>query len=158
MKYWFALLPCVLFGGHAWGQTCTVSATAMAFGNTYQPLVGTALATTSTVTITCNPGLIVINLTPVVTLGPGGSGSQTARRMSTTTTPVRNLTYQIYKDTGHTQIWGDGTGGTFTNSTTIGLGLIFPITQTYTAYGYILPNTPGSVGVYSDMVQVIVTY
>ena len=98
-------------------------------------------------TIVCNPGLISVNLTPVVTLGPGASGTQTARRMSHgMTTPVRTLAYQIYKDMGHTQIWGDGTGGTFTNSTTITLGLIFPITNMYTAYGLIPTNTPGAVG------------
>ena len=157
MKIWFVLLPALLLGGKVWGQSCTVSGTAMAFGSTYQPLTGVALGTTSTVTVVCSPGLIVVNLTPVVTLGPGGSGSQTARRMSTAT-PVRTLAYQIYKDMGHTQIWGDGTGGTFTNSTTTTLGLLFPITNTYTAYGLISTNTPGAVGVYTDMVLVTVTY
>ena len=161
MKRWCAILllqSCTVLGGRAWGQTCGVTATAMAFGNGYQPLIGTAVTTTSTVTVTCNPGVVALGINYTITLGPGTGGPQTARRMSTGTVPNRLLSYQIYKDSGMTQVWGDGTGGTFTNTNFILLGLIFPIVTNFTAYGIIPANTQSSVGMFNDMVLVTITY
>ena len=48
-----------------------------------------------------------------VALSTGGSGSYATRKMSNGTD---TLSYNLYTDAGHTIIWGDGSGGTSTNS------------------------------------------
>jgi spore coat protein U-like protein len=157
MKRWCAILllqSCVVLGGRAWGQTCSVAATPLAFGNTYQPLIGTPVTTTSTVTVTCVPFIIAIGINYTISLGPGG-GTIAARRMTTTGGTLR---YQIYRDMAMTQIWGDGTGGSFAVGGSFTLSLLFPVTATFTAYGIIPANSTGSVGMYNDSVMITITY
>jgi spore coat protein U-like protein len=138
----------------ACAQTCTVSGTGVAFG-TYTPFSGSGVTTTSTITVTCNPGVISLNLSYTIALGIGGGTSYALRSMGG---PTPRLRYQLYRDSGYSQIWGDGSAGTFTVTDTISLGLIFPITRNYTVYGSIAANAAYSVGSYSDPVVVTVTY
>ncbi|HXS20313.1 MAG TPA: spore coat protein U domain-containing protein, partial [Steroidobacteraceae bacterium] len=77
-----------------------------------------------------------------------GSGTLTSRVMKS---GGSQLDYNLYTNSTHTTIWGDGTSGTVKVSAT-SLG------ATYTVYGLIpaLQNVP--VGSYSDTVTVTVTY
>jgi spore coat protein U-like protein len=151
-------------GNQAVAQTFSVSATGMAFG-AYQPLSGSTVTTTATVTVTCTPpgGVISIALLVpyTVTLSIGGGSSFAARSMGGANP---RLGYQIYTDAGYSTVWGDGTAGTSIQSNTCIIGtnllgtLLSPIPTNYTAYGRILAGTSASVGTYTDMITVTVTY
>jgi spore coat protein U-like protein len=154
------LVALVLFCAMVWqpaqAQTCAVSSTALAFG-TYAPFPGggSAISTTATVTVVCNPGLLSVNVSYTISFSIGGGTSYALRSMGG---PTPRLRYQVYRDNGDTQIWGDGTAGTFTVTDGYGLGLIFPITKTYTAYGAIAANTVAAIGSYADTIVMTITY
>jgi spore coat protein U-like protein len=63
------------------------------------------------------------------------------------------LTYNLYLDPTHLTIWGDGSSGTGTVSGTgTGANVGTPV------YGRIPPGQNASVGSYSDVITVTVTY
>jgi spore coat protein U-like protein len=138
----------------AWSQTCGVAATNLAFGS-YQPLSGLPSTSTATITVTCNPGLIALLVSYTIQIGAGTGGSFAARSMGGTST---RLGYQLYRDALDTQIWGDGTAGTFSVTDGYLLGVLLPITRTYPGYG----NIPGSqrvnIGVYTDILPILLSY
>jgi spore coat protein U-like protein len=138
----------------AWGQTCTVAATGIAFGN-YQPLSGVNVTSTGTVTVTCNPGLISVLVSYTIQIGPGGGGSVATRSLSG---PGTRLGYQLYSDALRTQIWGDGTGGSSGITDGYLLGVLFPVIRNYTCYGIVLGGQRVSIGSYSDTTTVLLTY
>lgn len=83
-------------------NTCSISTSAVAFG-TYDPLVANASAPldqTGSVTITCTKGL---DATIGLNLGSNASGS--TRRMTDGASDY--LTYELYKDSGRTAVWGN---------------------------------------------------
>jgi spore coat protein U-like protein len=147
---------CLLSWQHAHAQTCTVSSSAAAFG-TYAPApgAGTAVSTTATVTVVCNPWVITLTESYTIALSIGGGSSYALRSMGG---PTPRLRYQLYRDNAATQIWGDGSAGTYTVSDSYTLGVIFPITRTYTAYGVIAANTLAAVGMYTDTIMITLTY
>ena len=149
-------LFCIVPWRHAHGQTCTVSSSAAAFG-IYAPApgAGTAVSTTATVTVVCNPGLITLNESYTIALSIGGGSSFALRSMGG---PTPRLRYQLYRDSADTQVWGDGSAGTYTVTDGYTLGLIFPVTKTYTAYGVIAANTLAAVGTYTDTIILTLTY
>jgi len=123
--------------------TCTVSATAMAFGNYSGVLI---TGTTSTITVTC---------TNTTTYNVGLSAGLSTGATVTTRKMVNGaalLGYSLYRDSGLTQNWGV-TIGTDTASGT-GNGAAQPIT----VYGQVPAGqyvTPGS---YADTITATVTY
>jgi spore coat protein U-like protein len=131
-----------------------VSGTAVAFGP-YAPFSNTTVTTTGTITVVCNPGLIALNINYTITLSVGGGASYALRSMGGATPRLR---YQLYRDSALTQVWGDGSAGTFTVADSIPLGLIFPISKSYTVYGLIAANVPYSIGMYMDPIVITITY
>jgi spore coat protein U-like protein len=131
---------------------CTVSATNLAFGN-YTPSTG-AVTNSSTVTYACTNG------TPIttITLNIGTTtGATFAQRLMTNGT--QTLEYNLYTSNAYSSIWGDGTGGSVTQSGVTGAGL--GTSSTLTVFGR-LPDSvanqaipPGS---YSDTITVTVNY
>ncbi|MGX5844360.1 Csu type fimbrial protein [Mesorhizobium sp. ArgA1] len=102
---------------------------------------------TSTISVQCT------NSTPYnVGLGVGaGAGATTAvRKMTGPASAVVN--YTLYRDAARTQLWGI-TVGTDTVAGT-GNGAAQPLT----VYGRVPPQTTPGAGVYSDTVQITVTY
>ncbi|HET7085766.1 MAG TPA: spore coat U domain-containing protein [Rhizomicrobium sp.] len=127
--------------------TCTLSSTGVVFG----AFSGSALTFSGTVTIHCTgSGTSNYNLK----LSAGGSGTYSARRMSN---GANNLTYNLYQDAAFSQIWGDGTGGTFFPSGQIKLSpppsvdIIVPI------YGSLPAQATPAPGTYSDSVVATLT-
>ena len=134
--------------GHA---ACTVSASGVAFG-AYNPFPGAPTDASGSVTLTCSASSGSGAYT--IALSIGGGGSFAARQMRGGNA---NLAYQLYSDAAHTQIWGDGTGGSsIVNGTDLvpntGGAAIHPI------YGRIPARQTVAPGAYSDTIVVTVTY
>jgi len=90
-----------------------------------------------------------------VGIGPGLSGDQTARTLSSGgSTP---LYYNLFRDPAMTEIWGDGTPPTFVATgrrTTQGRPTFFD----FPIYGRIFANQAPDAGVYNDSLLVTVLF
>lgn len=121
------------------------SASDLAFGNT--GVIQTAITSTSSIGVQCT------NTTPYnigLSAGAGAGATVDTRRM--TSGAGATVAYQLFRDAGRTQIWGN-TVGTNTLAGT-GNGAV----QTLTVYGSVPPQTTPAAGSYTDTVQVTVTY
>lgn len=128
-------------------NSCTVSATPMAFGSP-TAIGGVDIDTTSTVSLVCTNGA---NYDVALDRGLNASGTQ--RRMSNgAATPVF-VNYGVFKDAARTTDWGAGVGATQAGNAGAS-GLV-----SLTAYGRI-PASAASVGAgtYTDTVTVTVTF
>ena len=127
----------------------TVSATSLAFGD-YFP-VNTS---TNSTTVSINCGLLGIDLLPAFTisLSAGNASSPASRYMDKSGS---HLNYNIYTSTAYNKVWGDGTGGSLTNSYN---GLLSLGTIDFTGYGRILSGQYVTPGGYSDTITVTVSY
>lgn len=131
--------------------SCSVTATSVNFG-IYNPLSSVANDSTGTVRVVCTltvalPGSFTVDLST------GGSGSYAARKLRNGTS---NLLYNLYTDTTHTQVWGNGTGGSVEVSRTFS-GLL-AIDRSLTIYGRIAAGQNVPAGTYNDTILVTVTY
>ena len=126
---------------------CTVSSSAVAFGNV-NPLSGSDVDASGGITVTCTNGTAWV---ASAGLGAGTGATFASRKM---TAGANLLNYSLYTDAGRTSVWGDGTGSTATFSNT-GSGLA----QAVTVYGRV-PSGQSTVppGSYADTVSVTVTY
>jgi len=121
-------------------KNCTVMTQAVDFGST--GVLTSNIHATGQVEATCTQstsysvGLSVGSFTP------------TTRRM---TKGSEFITYGLYRNPGHSQGWGD-TAGTMETGTGTG------VTQNYTVYGRVPPQTTPSAGTYNDTVVVTITY
>jgi spore coat protein U-like protein len=138
-----AALSVLLAASGARAVTCTIDATSSVAFGTYN--IGAANDSLGTITYTChgNPGA-------VVSLGTGGSGSYSPRRMTAGGPDV--LTYNLYTTAARTQVWGDGTGGTVTVSVAPGNSVVLNV---YGRIPALQGVTPGS---YTDSVVVTFTF
>lgn len=126
---------------------CTVSASNVDFGTL--GILATAVNATGVVTAACTKGSSY-NLSLSVGLGVGGTMAQ---RLMTRSGGSETLTYGLYRDSGRTQLWGDGTGGSSTVSNT---GTGSP--QTSTIYGTVPAQGAPRPGTYADTITVTVTF
>ena len=128
-------------------SACLVTATTLNFG-TYSPASATALTGTSTISINCTSGS---PYTAALNVGSGG-GSFTGR---TLLNGIDTLTFNLYRDAAYSQVWGDGTGSTYTVAGT-GSGLL--TANTVTVYGQIPISQDKPVGSYSSLITVTISY
>jgi spore coat protein U-like protein len=126
---------------------CLVSATLLNFGS-YDPTSGTALNGTSTVNVFCTGGT---PYTTTLNIGTGGGTFATRTLLNGANT----LNYNLFKDSAHAQIWGDGTSSTFTVTGT-GNGIL--TANPITVYGQITTGQDKPVGTYASIITVTVTY
>lgn len=123
-------------------SVCTIAATPLPFG-VYS---SAAISGTATLTVTCT-----LSTPYSVGLDAGtGSGSTTTTRKMTNGS--NSLSYQLFRDAGHTLNFGQ-TSGTDTSSGN-GSGLA----QLITIYGQILPSQNAAPGAYTDTVTATITY
>ena len=128
--------------------SCTVSTSGISFGS-YNPLSGTYLDSTGTISVFCSG---YAELT--VALGRSTvSGSFTPRAMSSGSSSDQ-LNYNLYTVAARTQIWGDGTEGTATVPGTA----VKHVTTNFAVYGRIPANQDVIVGSYSDTLVVTITW
>jgi spore coat protein U-like protein len=127
-----------------------VSATNLAFG-IYSPGSPSPTDSNSTVNVSCaNANDRLPSFT--VSLSGGGAGSFNPRKMSFGTAL---LSYNMYTTSAYTNIWGDGTSGTSTQS--------YNANQnqnqiSFTDYGQVPSTQFVTAGNYTDSITVTVTY
>lgn len=123
--------------------TCTVSATTLDFGAPAGFLTSNVDAA-STITTTCVSG------TPYqIGLNNGANASGATRRMAG---GAEFISYELYRDSGRSQRWGNTINTDTVTSTGTGLA------QSTTVYGRVAPQTTPSPNTYSDTITVTVTY
>ncbi|MFT3710975.1 MAG: spore coat U domain-containing protein [Archangium sp.] len=100
------------------------------------------------VNITCSGvyGLVGISL------GPGQSGDQLARKLKAGS---NLMSYQIYFDLLRTKVMGDGTSGTWNYT---GLVLVTGVATPFSFYGRIPARQAVAAGSYTDSVQITVSF
>jgi len=135
---------------HAQAFFCSASATGVAFG-TYTPLAPSPLASTGTITVQCF--VFFAQATVTVDLSAGASGGFGTR---TLTSGTDTLNYNLYLNAAHTQVWGDGSGGSLISTLTLNPG--FPSTATATIYGAVNALQDPAPGSYGDTITVTVNY
>lgn len=124
---------------------CTVSAGNITFGN-YDSQATAALNYNATMTLYCTDGL---PFTIKLDAGQhaGGSSIFSARAMSNGTAGDPLLGYQIYTDSAHSIVWGDGTNSSqFVSGTGTGPGAAI----TETMYGVVPAGQTVLTGSYID--------
>lgn len=123
-------------------KDCTVSATALAFGN----YTGAVNTNTSTVSVTCTK-----STTYTVGLNPGtATGATVATRQMVN--GANTLGYGLYSDATWTTNWGNTAATNWVSGT--GTGAAQPLT----VYGQIAAAQYVTPGTYNDTITVSVTY
>ncbi|HVT33238.1 MAG TPA: spore coat U domain-containing protein [Rhodanobacteraceae bacterium] len=125
-------------------NVATTAPTTLDFA-TQGPLVAN-VDSTAVITLTCTSGA---NYNVGLDGGGAGAANIGARRMINGTNVVA---YQLYRDAGHTNVWGNTIG----TDTAAGSGT--GTTQTLTVYGRVPPQTTPPAATYNDTVNVTVTY
>ena len=127
----------------AWSANCTVSTSGLNFG-TYDVFSTVNDDITATITVNCTK-----NRSYSISLS-SGSGTFGSRTLTGT---VGSLTYNLFLDSTHLTIWGDGSSGTGTFSGVgTGANIGTPV------YGRIPAKQNVHVGSYSDLITVTVTF
>lgn len=131
------------------GNSCQISVTSVIFG-TYNVFSGSPVQSTGSVTISCGPAVP----SPIrVSLDEGQSGTYSPRELSQ---GGETLAYNLYTNAARTQIWGNGTSGTFD------VFVARPAKGTWsppvTIYGEIPAAQDVSAGTYTDNVTAIVNF
>jgi spore coat protein U-like protein len=134
--------------------TCTATATTVAFG-TYNPMSATAATSTGSISVRCTATGSPETVSLVVSLSTGLSGTYTPRRMFSGANP---MDYNLFFSTAYTQIWGDGTAGTFRGTASITPRPGNPATATGTIYGRVPALQNVAAGSYLDSIVMTVTY
>ena len=126
---------------------CTISATGVSFG-TYDVFTSGADASTGTITYRCSASVTNVQ----ITISTGASPTYTPR---TLVKGSENLQYNLYQDSAHLTVWGDGTGGTGTYTRANP-----PKNQDVllTIFGQVPALQDVSVGSYSDTLVVTVNF
>jgi len=123
-------------------NSCTVTATSLAFGNyTLAQLDGTP-----TITATCTNGT-----TYTIGLDAGTFSGATTSTRRMTGPSAAGLSYSLFSDSGRTTNWGNATGSWVSGT---GTGAA----QVLTVYGRIPANQTALIGSYTDTVTVTVTF
>lgn len=133
-------------------NNCTISTASIDFGN-YDPVganASTNASGTGTVTVTCTSGASAnIKLSQGSNADPASTDAIPMRRLKDAGT--NRLSYGLYKDNIHTQIWGN-TAGTGVSHTGTGSA------QAMTVFGLISAGQNVPAGSYSDTVVAEISF
>jgi len=126
----------------ALAATCSVSPQDLTLGQ-YDPLSTSSLNAVTNIVVTCD-----VTTAFVITLGPG-NGTYLSRKMIGGS---QTLTYNLFQDSSHNIVWGDGTNG----SSSLSWSAVSKAFQVYA-------HAPGAQvllkpGLYTDTISVTVTY
>ena len=128
-------------------STCLAVATPVAFGN----YTLSSLDNTGIISVTCTPD--VTTYTVALDAGVGTGATTSTRKLAF---GANTLDYHLYRDIGRTQNWGNvqNTDTVPASAATTTVAVL----KTFTVYGRLPANQTSTAGVYSDTVQVTVTY
>jgi spore coat protein U-like protein len=138
---------------------CSVAVVGVNFGN-YDPVAATPDDSAGRVDVTCTntPGTGANNVAYTVALSSGVAGNLNPRRLAS---GIARLDYNLFRDAGRAQVWGNGTSGSFLVSGTMRVG---PgqgngtRTNTHDIFGRVPARQDAAVGNYSDTIVVTVTF
>jgi spore coat protein U-like protein len=122
---------------------CTISAGALAFGATYDPVAGGNVDGTATITVACTKGA-----TATIALDDGGHFASSTRNMDDGSGNL--LPYALYSNAGRTTAWDSTTTVSYTAASKSSSGL--------TVYGRIPTGADVPAGAYNDSVTATITY
>lgn len=127
---------------------CTISTTGVNFGS-YEVFTPAPRDATGSVTYRC-----LLPLGVQITLTRGSSATFDPRRLQQGS---ETLQYNLYRDSGHSVIWGDGSGGTSFYSGTVS---IFQINQdiVVAVYGRIPQQQDVTAGSYADTITATINF
>ncbi|MFT3905033.1 MAG: spore coat U domain-containing protein [Steroidobacteraceae bacterium] len=138
--------------------SCSTSATGPSFG-VYNPLSSTATPANGSISVTCSLTSGNSATVPVtVAFSTGYSGTYSSRYMLSGT---NRLSYNLYKDSAYTLIYGDGTGGSYTAAANPSFELTRSNpsqTASGVIYGLIGAKQDVAPGSYSDTIVVTISY
>jgi spore coat protein U-like protein len=138
---------------------CTISTVGVAFG-VYDPSLSTPDDSNGSVNVTCfytGPGG-ADSTNYSVALSTGSGGSYAPRRLSA---GASRMNYNLFRDAGRSQIWGNGTAGTsiVTGNIKVGPGAGNNTrTANHPVYGRIPALQDADTGNYSDTILVTLTF
>jgi spore coat protein U-like protein len=138
---------------------CSVTVVGVSFGS-YDPVVATPDDSAGRVDVTCSnvPGTGVDSVAYSVALSPGAAGSFTPRGLAS---GAARLDYNLFRDAGRTQVWGNGTSGSFlvSGSMRVGPGQGNTTrTNTHDIFGRVPAQQDAVVGAYADTIVVTLTF
>ncbi|HTR57095.1 MAG TPA: spore coat protein U domain-containing protein [Casimicrobiaceae bacterium] len=151
-------MAALIMAATAQAVTCSISTGGLPF-IAYSVYAATADTGNATISVTCNyqasdHGTVTVNYT--VSLSTGSSNSFVNRTMKI---GANSLQYNIYTTNTYNVVWGNGTGGSSTQTGSMSLSNGHKSqTNPLTAYGRIPALQDVSVGNYSDNITVTVTY
>ena len=136
---------------HALVTSCSVSASGVAFG-IYDPAAPAATLSSGTIAVNCVVSGATGHNPITIAFSSGGSGTFGSRTMASGTD---TLSYNLYLDAAYTQVWGDGTGGSVTDTQYVTPGK--PAFSS-TVYGMMPALQSANAGTFSDTITVTVSF
>lgn len=132
---------------------CTTTALALGFGG-YNPFSTVPLDSTGQVSVSCTGEVISALVNYTIRLSAGSSGGFVTRYM---VQGGHQLNYNLYTNSSHSIVWGDGTGGTSTVTDSYSVDLL-TVTRNYPVYGRVPALQKVMSGLYTDTIVVTVDY
>lgn len=148
VKIFLSLLP-LIFANTTFAA-CNVSTTTVNFG-AYNVLSPGTTDSTGSITILCDEAPPP-DVTAAIGQSPNSGGFNPRQMKLVGGTDL--LSYNLYTDTTYTNIWGDGTSGTVTQTKRATKNR----PQTLQVYGRIPPGQDVSVGSYNDTLTITITW
>jgi spore coat protein U-like protein len=150
IAFWIAVTLFPFSHARTVSAVCTVSTAPADFGS-YDVLLTVAQDIVTSITVDCNEAPPVI---ATISVGPSPNSGGFDPRQMKLSGGSEFINYNLYVDPGRTQIWGDGSGSTFTisNKVTKNKSWIASI------YGRIPPGQDVSVGTYSETLTVVIVW
>jgi spore coat protein U-like protein len=135
---------------------CLVSANPVSFG-TYNPLTATPRDSTGRVSVSCtnSPPGGTVSVTYRLRLGAGGAASFAPRQLGS---GPNRLNYNLYSNTGRTNVWGDGTSGTVTVTGSFSVQLNRTRSRNHSVHGRIPALQDPAAGSYTDNIVVTLEF
>lgn len=138
---------------------CSVKVVGVSFGS-YDPVVATPDDSAGRVDVTCTntPGTGANNIAYSVALSPGVAGNVNPRRLAA---GAARLDYNLFRDASRTQVWGNGTNGSFLVAGTMRVGPgqgNSTRTNTHDIFGRVPAKQDAAVGAYADTIVVTLTF
>jgi spore coat protein U-like protein len=145
---WLVQLP-------TWAASCSITSPTLAFGS-YDPLLGTADDTTVAIQVSCVRTVLPSETANYTLTSSVGNGANYATRVMLK--GAEQLTYNVYRNTGRSQIWGNGTGGSTTITGSFTLNNNATRSQNHTLYGRIPALQDITAGTYNDTLVTTLTF